>query len=205
MPDLSDFKAPFLKYDDIRIHAENFLNIHVTDNSLPVDIDEIVDNKLEIDVIPIHGLKLGFDVESYISSDFKSIYIDRYLYDNYENRYKYSLAHEIGHSILHKELYEGLDYDSTDEWKDIIKSIPDKEYSFIESHAYNFAGLILVPDFALEDRFKEAISKVEASGYNVEDFNKTTLTEWIARYLCDEFKVSSAVIEKRLRFNDLSV
>ena len=55
------------------------------------------------------------------------------------------LAHEIGHIVLHRNLYRANRFSSIAEWKEFINSITEEEHGWLEYQGYAFAGLILVP------------------------------------------------------------
>lgn len=202
--DFKSFKAPYLPYDQIRTEAENFLNQYVKTDDLPIEIEEIIDCDLEINIIPVNSLRRGFEVEAFISNDFKSLYVDNQVYEKFEYRYRFSLAHEIDHYYLHRDIYQQFQFSNVEEWKQIIENIPIKEYSWLEKQAYDFAGLVLVPDFALQNRFDNAVGKLKSQGYSPKDFDQDILLEFICRYLKEDFQVSDQVIRKRLAKNDIS-
>jgi Zn-dependent peptidase ImmA (M78 family) len=79
------------------------------------------------------------------------------LFDKYESRYRFTLAHEIGHKILHKLIFEELGFSNSDEWKYIQSVFNPKQYGKMEYQADCFAGLVLVPSFHLKNLFNGAI------------------------------------------------
>jgi Zn-dependent peptidase ImmA (M78 family) len=199
-----DYEAPFLPYDRIREIAREFLEKHNPENTLPVDIEVIVEHDMKIEIIPLLGLRQGYFTEAYLSKDLRTIYIDDIYFNqmNLHFRYRYTLAHETGHLILHRDFYKEANYANIEEWKQLIQSIPKDQYSWFERHAYDFAGLVLVPDATLETHFKEAIEKL--TDKNVENFDKATLLEWISKWIGQTYyKVSAQVIKKRLEYDGL--
>ena len=48
----------------------------------------------------------GMDAQ--ITSDFSTIYVDQKSYENDTSRFRFSLAHELGHFALHKQFYKDL-------------------------------------------------------------------------------------------------
>ena len=98
-------KIPIYSYDDLRKKADDFLRTHNPSSIIPVPIEEIVEFDFIIIIVPVLALQRDFDVEGFTSSDLKNIYVDEYVYTNYLNRYRFTLAHEIGHIILHRNLY----------------------------------------------------------------------------------------------------
>jgi len=45
-----------------------------------------------------------------------TIYVDEVQYDQYNEKYRYTLAHELGHYVLHKSVYKDLPYKSPEEF-----------------------------------------------------------------------------------------
>jgi len=131
--------------EKINFKAQEFLKAHPKYNKIPVDIEAIIGIDLEIDIIPLPGLKKLFDgaVDAHLSADFSSIYVDEFISDKRETRYRFTLAHEIGHKILRPEIYQMLNYDSLDTAKSIILEL-NKSYPFFEKQADEFSGRILV-------------------------------------------------------------
>jgi hypothetical protein len=68
------FKAPYLTPEDIKLIANNFLKKYHPTFSMPVPIEDIIELKLNIQIILLPGLKQGFEVEGFLSSDLKKIY-----------------------------------------------------------------------------------------------------------------------------------
>jgi hypothetical protein len=103
------FKPKKLTKTEINLAAIGFLKDHPNQSSIPVDIEGIVD-ELRMDIIPLPGLKTisrqaGLDADAFISSDFSSITVDQFILERRINRYRFTLAHELGHMVLHSEYY----------------------------------------------------------------------------------------------------
>lgn len=194
-----DYKAPFLSYDDIRISAKDFLYKYNPNDTIPVKIDEIIEKKLNMDIIPINGLRQFCHVDGFISHNCKEICVDLSVFERYENRLLFTLAHEIAHMILHKDLFEISDYSTMEEWISFVNSINQKEYSFLEFHANSFAGLVLVPEWHLKIEYEKTLSIYDFN--SISEISNEVLNDWVSRYLSDKFNVSSQVILKRLKYD----
>ena len=125
----------------------------------PVDVERIVDLDLQVDIAP-HPGRRNLEIESFLSEDMRTIWVSQYVCDNVEVRYRFSLAHELGHIVLHKRIFESFSFSDVVEWKDLCLSIHPNDYSILEAQANNFAGLLLVPRSCLETEFKRALSSV---------------------------------------------
>lgn len=143
---------------NINAHAERFLKKYHPSHSIPVPIEHIAEFKLGMDIIPVPGLKdvlgkEGFDIDGFISSDFSSISVDAYVYEKYETRYRFTLAHEISHKLLHINIYEQCEFSNVNEWISTVRAIPQETIDRAEWQARELAGLILVPKAILADEF----------------------------------------------------
>ncbi|MHC4404727.1 MAG: ImmA/IrrE family metallo-endopeptidase [Planctomycetota bacterium] len=197
-----EVKAPFYSYEDLRRKANAFLVQHHPDGTIPVPIEEIVEFQLDMDIVPTPGLRNLLEVDGFVTSNLREIWIDQYVYDNYASRYRFTLAHEVGHCVLHSDVFSAQLFRSIDEWKTFVNSIPDKEHSWLEYQSYAFAGLVLVPKNPLELAARECVDKVKSEGIDLYE-NWDFAWSRIAAFLAKQFDVSSQVIEKRLEKDGL--
>jgi Zn-dependent peptidase ImmA (M78 family) len=143
-----------------------------------------------------------FIIDGFISNDFSSITVDLNLMGRYENRYRFTLAHEIGHMILHKNVYNQMDFSSTEEWLKTITTFDAIQYGYMETQANKFAGLVLVPKYFLKEKHEEAVKKVEAQGFDRKK-NHEIFNQYVCRWLGQEFNVAEKVIKIRLEADNL--
>ncbi|MCC6124775.1 MAG: ImmA/IrrE family metallo-endopeptidase [Pirellulales bacterium] len=178
--------------------AEDFISKYHPTRTIPLPIEKIVEFDFGIDIVPMPGLHRGFDIDSMITNDLREIRIEQAVFDSYPGRYRFSLAHELGHRVLHQEVFAQIQFRSISEWKALMEEgIPLKEYSFLETQANSFAGLILAPQAELSRSFDKAIRLAESQGLSLRMESDTT-REAIAFYISKEFEVSAEVIRRRL-------
>ncbi len=194
--------------DQINSDAESFLSIHNPSETIPVPIEEIIEFQLQIDVIPVPGLKDGFekvglDIDAFISSDFRSITVDEYIQEKFNNRYRFTLAHEIGHMCLHKYLSKQFRFNNIGEWIAAINQIPAREQEIAEWQANEFAGLILVPRAVLKDDFPKVLKKVEERVGIFFDKDPNLVMDLTIISLASKFGVSKDVVRIRLERDGL--
>ena len=79
-------------------------------------------------------------VDAFLASDMSSVLIDEFVLQFVNVRYRFSLAHEIGHYWLHDDLYQAVAIGSVSDWKRVQADIGD-EYQWFEFQANAFAGL----------------------------------------------------------------
>ena len=142
---MDGFQSALFRYGDLRRYAEKFLAQYHPGRKVPVPIEEIIDVRLGIDIVPMPGLG-NFDTVAYLSPDLAEIRVDEFVYKHRPNRYRFSLAHELGHRILHADIFRQFRFSNVASWKRFITDeIPLDQYRYLESQANGFAGLVLVP------------------------------------------------------------
>lgn len=191
------FDIPIYSYEDLRNKADEFLRTYNPSGTIPVPIEEIVEFDFGINIVPVLGLQREFEVEGFTSSDLQNIYVDEYVYSDHVNRYRFTLAHEIGHIVLHNVLYKRHNFSSISAWKEFINSMTEKDHGWLEYQGYAFAGLILVPRESLLKHTGKMINKITDMNILLKD-NWDFAWALIGDHLGKIFQVSSSVIEKRL-------
>ena len=114
-------------------------------------MEKVIEIRIGLDIEPIHGLLNLIDMDAYLTMGLTGIVIDYdcYMKEKYSNRLRFSLAHELGHYVLHREIYKKMIFTTPQEWKDFIDYLPESEYGSFEWQANEFAGRFLVPYEAL--------------------------------------------------------
>ena len=153
-------KPVFHSYPDIKKIVGDYRDSCGLEEQIPVDVEKLVDVILKINVIPIPSLYRSYEIDAFISNDFKKIYVDEYLYINLESQYRFTLAHELGHMVLHQSFYRQYGIKDIASYHRYINSITEDEYTLLETQANNFAGLFLVPPGPLETHFREQAKEI---------------------------------------------
>ena len=136
-------------------------------NEIPVPLELIIEKDLGINIQPIEQLKINLENDAaFISKDFSTIYVDWYIFFNVETRYRFSLAHEIGHYWLHKRVFQDLDFKDIKSWIKTYNSIDDEDYSWLEYQANQFAGCLLIPGRELDPLFHENLKSFSVKQYS---------------------------------------
>lgn len=108
---------PVLSFDDLRAVADKFLERYNHDRSIPVPIEQIIDVHFRIDIVPLPGLQHGFEIDACVTSNLATIFIDEYTYNSVSTRYRFSLAHEFAHVILHRDIFKELKFSTVAQWR----------------------------------------------------------------------------------------
>jgi hypothetical protein len=177
--DPGKFKAPFIPKERIWQETEKLRAAHAAGRKVPVQVLELAEFDLGLELIPAEGLREELEIDALLMGDLKSILVDRRAFMNprMEYRLRFSVAHEIGHLILHRDIYGRQKHASAREWFDHIAALPEVEYGWVEWQAYEFAGRLLVPPDALRQAFQSAIKSAQAAGYS----------DWLADRVIDLF------------------
>ena len=195
----SGFRAPYLPQAEVWKIADNFRSRFWKEN-LPVNVMAIVEFDLNLDIVPMSSLRQDADIDALLLDDWQTIVVDMgfYMDERYQNRIRFSVAHELGHFVIHKEAFEKIPRGSPEEWLAFVRDMPEREYSFLESHAYEFAGRFLVPPQHLQEELEAAIQQTEANGFPRIQLQEDSHMQYLAKPISRRFEVSSSVIERRL-------
>ena len=124
-----------LSQDKIRDEAEQFRKEHIFTPDLPVDIEQVVEATMGISIIPVDSLQRQCDMDGFIANDYSSIYVDKFLYtdDRYYKRVRFTIAHEVGHYILHRSTIDGLKFHDEEEWIEFRMGINEETIGWFET------------------------------------------------------------------------
>ena len=142
-------QIPFMHKSEIAKCAGEVLE-ECWDEEFPVSVEAVCDY-FGVAVVPVAGLFARFRVDAYIAADFRTIYVDEAEYENDSYRYRFSVAHELGHLVLHKEYFSSR-VESYNEWSGLVGG---SVCSMAEFQANYFAGSLLAPEDELIRQFNE--------------------------------------------------
>jgi len=200
-------EPPRLTRNFIQQKAEEFRKNYVSPTDLvPVPIIEIVELKLGIQPIPKAGLKNRIDIDGFLTNDLKNICVDLdvYMDERQINRIRFTFAHEVGHLILHENEIRQCDFRTEEDWIHFHEDFLKDDLNWFEQHAYEFAGRLLVPKEELIREIKSRKNKIDEYRSIIGD-GEEMLIEAISRLICDKFKVSWMVIQKRIRIENVKL
>jgi hypothetical protein len=135
--------APYTKPAIERLASETLQKTFPQGIELPIDIDLVAEKQPLMDgFIFLPDIQLKFDTIAVLrnkSNGNFEIVVD---YSICWARASFSIAHEIGHVVLHPELYAGC---FTEEDSIALSKRIKRIYKRIEREANHFAGAILIP------------------------------------------------------------
>lgn len=189
----------YLSKTNIQSRANQFLDRYHQTGGIPIPIEEIIELQLKLDIIPVSGLNSLHGTEGFITSDMTEIYVDQDTQERVAKRYRFTLAHEMGHAVLHQKVYRELGVADCASWLRVQNEVENDDHYWLEQQANTFAGFVLVPTKALLDAYQRRESVAQARGA-VLSLSKPDTLHIVAGDIAREFDVSTSVVEIRLRF-----
>ncbi len=208
MINMTKLGAPYLHFTQIRKHAESLRKECCQEDIYPLDVFSVAEFCLGLAFQPESGLKDEFDIDAIMLADFKTILIDNneFVDKVSESRLRFSIAHEIGHLILHRKHLLRLNVlpKKTQGVYNFLSLISDKEYHKYEYQANEFAGRFLVP---VDDLVKKidgycSLLNITDSFYLVDD---PEFLDAMFANVAKKFGVSSEVIMRRVKYEQLNL
>ncbi|HVT88610.1 MAG TPA: ImmA/IrrE family metallo-endopeptidase [Tepidisphaeraceae bacterium] len=108
---------PPLTYQQIADAAAKCLGDTHKDGTIPVPIEDIIDVGFGIDLVPTSNLETRFSAVAFITHDLREIRVDDFVFRKQPYRLRFSLAHELGHLILHPNVYKQMAFTTPNQWK----------------------------------------------------------------------------------------
>ena len=186
-----NLKHPVFAYSQVAEVAEKFLVNYYPSLLLPIPIEVIAERDLGINIIPVCNMKQNYDIDACLDSSLRRIFIDMDKYMKYENRSRFSIAHEIGHLVLHRGIFTKLNIRTEEDILNLTANTNEEEYSWLQHQANWFAGLVLVPRKKLIEAIQNRSKKTVVS---------MSFEELLPIFpdLENEFQVSGEVLIRRL-------
>lgn len=197
--DFSRLEVLSLEKKDIRKLADDFRKQYSI-NNIPIDVELITEKNLGLYLVPLKALRLNSSAEAFLSGNLEEIIYDPH---SPKVRLRFSIAHEIGHFVLHKEIISKINPESFEDFKDVQSSIPINILNIIENQAREFAGRLLVPrEFLLNElnKFKYIMKIIK---YLPSLIKFPLLSIFIIPTLSYKFSVSKDVIRRRLYYENI--
>ncbi|MBI4615518.1 MAG: ImmA/IrrE family metallo-endopeptidase [Planctomycetes bacterium] len=197
-------EIPYVSDEELSTRAERFLHEHNPAATVPVPIEEIVEFRLGLDIVPVPGLRGVRGIDGYLSSDRSSILVDDAMFRSFQNRYRFTLAHEVGHLVLHGDLYRG--FRSEAEWIEFHRDLASHVLHRAEYQANYFAGCVLVPGRSLPGVAQDAVRNLSRPVQARDpDFDLSSEAFWtyVAEEVARKFFVSTETARIELQRNGL--
>jgi hypothetical protein len=191
---------PYLDYAYLGELAEGIIAKYHPSRQLPIPIDDIIDPRMQLDIFPLPGLTKATaendGIVAYVNSALTCITVDEDAWEAQTSRYRFSIAHELAHMVVHRNILGQFHYGTVQEWQQAMKAIPSQDYGRLEWQANAFAGHLLMPTTELRSNFESIRNKIiEQTNINPDDEGVRLIIE---KRLADIFGTSSMTAHIRL-------
>lgn len=145
-------------------------------------------------IVPGKGLLDEIGIDSFWTKGFKELHIDLEIYQGASNRWRFSIAHEIGHLFLHKDKEENL---TIEEWQVFqLKRYEDRNIQ--EQEANTFASYFLISTECLQKEINDLLRLEEVKSFKIAGESNKEISERFSSKLAGVFHVSLLAMEIRL-------
>jgi len=196
-------QVPYYSYSDIGEKVDAFFAQYYPSREIPIPIEEIIELKLQLHIYPFPRLYIDHRQNGFLSADRTTINVDQVQYDQYIDKFRYTLAHELGHFILHESCYKNQSFSSPIDYVSWLISVDREAIGWFETHADWFAEQILVPTEPLEAICREVIAKHKKT-FSALKVVPDTIWSYISNEISGYFDVNPPVVECRLRRSALT-
>lgn len=193
---MEPFRAPYFTPAELSQRAADFLARTNPRGEIPVPIEHIVE-RMGVDIVPVPGLSRNFDIDGWTTHDMKEIYVDEHAYENVESRFRFTLAHEVGHIVLHAEVFKPYQFRTVDQWRKFVEGVDDKQWDYLEHHANVFAAHILMPSTSLVQVHGSCAETIRREAPRIAE-DPAGFRHFVALCVSKVFKVSAESAEIRI-------
>ncbi|MAZ47730.1 MAG: hypothetical protein CME65_04160 [Halobacteriovoraceae bacterium] len=199
----------FKEHSELEDIAEKLVHNACTTygHKFPFDIEGYIWKNFKYRIQPTPNAEVSCNVDTALIVCKKLIRIDERVYDKQYPRARFSMAHEVGHLILHHNYLDFIqkklkEASMTDEFNRIILSLPDKDSRRAEYQAQYIGGAILAPKYKLKEVIKEFIQKnfSDQKGELLDEEQRDQLYTYVASY----FEMNKSAIITRIDRCELS-
>lgn len=189
--------VPNLSYDGIGHEAAGLLRKYGYEKRVPVPVERLTEIDLGLRLTLIPGLRQQHAINGYVTSDAQEIVLDEHMFSDQAHVARFARAHEIGHVMLHRRLFDRFEFSTVEEYKEVQQAIPVEVHALLELQANTYAGTLLVHADHLRHHVEKAEQHVARAAQHADRYHD--LEEYLIEdYLASVFFVSRDVIHRRL-------
>jgi hypothetical protein len=195
-------KVPEYKPWVIEDIAQRFLDKHWEPAEVVVDIEQIVERELDvlIDITRAESFRVLGSICRRVSDDRLVIVVSEHTIDQSPKVYRFTLAQEVGHLLLHRRIIDALW--TPDDVLAFQNSVTPQQYRYLESDVNRCAGAILMPQRQFRDAahasYARWCKRVGQAGQRIETSGKF-LQKAVVADLAKLYDVNPKPAEIRLR------
>lgn len=117
-------------------------------------------------------------------------------------QYRYTLAHEAAHYILHKQIITECNIQDLHQWKEYLINEFNAEWTIMERQADEYARALLIPSDLLREAVLPFVDKARTQNIELHDLGREAKKR-LSLLLQSSFEVPSQDIYIRLEDEDL--
>ena len=201
------FNIPRLSKKDIIKAADDFRSQYGRLTGKVFLIEEVIELDLGIDIVHMPKLRTKFEVDAFTTGDFSQIVVDDELLLMYPGRYRFTLAHEIGHRQLHMSIFKDISFGTVDDWAALLKSVSTADYNSMEKQSDAFASHVLIPESEVKNYLhekrlfiKETVGQFKGLGLKSDDIRDLVAKRLVAE-MAEVFGVSALAATNRIKYS----
>lgn len=141
-------------------------------------------------------MKRNWDIDGFLAYGRHAIYVDQFHMMKRLRRYRFTLAHQLSHLLLHEDIYEGANIESLEDYVRFQNDLDPDLRAAYEFQAMNLAGRVLLPEVSFFGLCEKTLSSVRHR--LPADVDRALLGELIAAKVAAVFEVSEEVAVRRL-------
>ena len=193
-------------FSDYKRIAHQFLSKHgILGGSLPIDIDVLIDKA----GITIHSIPAMFDDFGVKGAVLKKpggydIAIDETHYEKQEFYYRFTLAEELSHVLIHTQYVANCS--CLEDVQKFHSSLTDDEYKVMEQEARALASQLLLPSQLFDPYVLTCVGNNLNEFLKSPAFSKQDLAQDIAQKMYKDLHLSAEVVKwSILRYPDAAI
>ena len=162
--------------------AEAFLAKYLPQRVIPIPIEEILETDFRVGIVPIPGFSDRFGVVGYLSTDQQDLMIDEKVMTRYPARYRFTIAHELAHLLLHGDYIRENCPANIADWKRWLSQGTQTVHAHGNA-SQSHGAMMLVPCRELTEAWERAEQYAEERGIDTTVLSVwcCASAEWIAR------------------------
>jgi hypothetical protein len=157
---------------------------------------------LDLSLVPIPGLRKTTGCFGFLSSDCTEISVDEADMNRFPYQYRFTLAHEAAHFVLHKDVVLQCHAENIAQWSEHLRNEALDDWTVMERQADEFARSLLVPAGPLREAVTPYIEQARAHKIDLRDLGRDARKR-IGIMLEPVFETPSHDIIMRLEDEDL--
>jgi len=188
--------VPYLSTLTIRRIATAFLSTYHASFSVPVPIEEIAEISMRIVILPTPKLEEYCGYDGFITGNFSTIMIDERVFKSNQERTRFTIAHELGHMMLHRVIYDSSDITNQDDFINFLNAFSSSQWGYLETQANKFAECMLFPN---DETFRAIVEDAILTAHGETNFTFSNFQSLLERTMKTFFVSEQCALVKLKR------